>query len=316
MKCLMLAITLLTFVLSSCASIPAAVQENTPAGNSSVQITEENVATEASSGSSIEVVGGDEESLREFIRQWIGPVYPDGTSQDITVYIGSTPDDMPYDLPTPDDARVIGSMTGNWFDYMLIFDTSLTAEAVQDFYAQALVDKGWKEAPMSQGSGFTSQSNSYKGYCFGENEAYLNVETPSISADATGIRLNLDVTPDSYVCNANPNMGVSYENLIPQLEAPKGVFVQGAGAGSSDQDANISANLKGDVAAAEAAEFYNNQLLAAGWNMQNSGAGEGAAWSRWTFQDDKGTDWIGALMVVEVSTESDALFALVTIGKK
>lgn len=309
--------TLLAFILCSCASIPVSGGEITSPENISVQSTEENASTETNSETSIEVIGGDEESLREFIRQWIVPIYPypDGTSQDVTVYIGSTPKDVPYELPTPDDARIIGSITGNWFDYMLIYDTSLTADAVHDFYAQALAGKGWKEAPMGQGSGFTSQSDLFKGYCYGENEAYLNVETPTISAETTGIRLSLDVSPDSYACNAPPNTGTSHENLIPRLEAPKGVFVQGGGAGSSDRDANISANLTGDLSAAEIAAFYNEQLLAAGWNMQDGGDGEGAAWSRWAFQDDEGTDWSGALMVVEVSTESNTLFAIVTIEK-
>jgi hypothetical protein len=280
-----------------------------------VESIDENVPTVTSSETSIEVIGGNEESLREFIRQWIAPVFPDGTSQDITVYVGSAPNDIPYDLPTPDDSRLIGSVTGNWVDYMLIFDTSLTSEAVQDFYAQTLRAKGWQEAPINQGGGFTSQSDLFKGYCYGEKEAFLNVETPSVSTETTSIRLSLDVSPDPYMCNAAPNTGMSNENLIPRLEAPKGVIVQGGGAGTSDRDANISANLKGDLSAADIVNFYNDQLLTAGWKMKTSGDGEGAAWSTWTFQDDEGNDWIGALMVIEISTESNSRFAMVTIEK-
>jgi hypothetical protein len=56
-------------------------------------------------------------------------------------------------------------------------------------------------------------------------------------------------------------------------------------------------------------------LVAAGWEMQSENQGEGAAWSNWSFLDEQGTDWIGALMVVEVSSESNALFATVTILK-
>jgi hypothetical protein len=315
MKCLLSAITLLTLALSSCGIIPATVGENPPTADTSMQSTEESLATATIPETSVEVLGGNEESLREFIRQWIAPVFPDGTSQDVTVYVGSAPKEIPYDLPTPDDSRLIGSVTGNWVDYMLIFDTGLTSEEVQDFYAQALKEKGWQEAPMNQGGGFTSQSDLYKGYCYGENKAFLNVETPSLARGSTGIRLSLDVTPDSYMCNPNPNPGAPRENLIPQLNAPKGVLVQGSGAGSSDHDANISANLKGDLSAAEIADFYNDQLQTAGWKLQNSGDGEGAAWSNWTFQDDEGTDWVGALMVIEVSTESNSRFAMVTIEK-
>ena len=315
MKYVFLLITLLSFVLSSCGIVPANLQENTPAASAVAQGTQENGATETSSENSVEVVGGNEADLREFIGQWVVPISPDGTSQDVTVYIGSIPNDIPYELPMPDDTRVIGSITGNWVDYMLIFDSSLPSESVHEFYAQALKDKGWQEAPMNQGSGFTSTSDLYKWYCYGENEAYLSVETPSISAEKTSIRLSLDTSPDSYMCNPNPDYGSQHVNLIPALSAPKGVTVQGSGAGSSDRDANVSANLTGDLSAAEVVDFYNEQLLAADWKMQGGGDGEGAAWSQWTFQDEEGADWRGALMVVELSTDSDALFALVTIEK-
>jgi hypothetical protein len=314
MKVLLSTLALLTLVLASCANLPASVQENAPAVPPS-EDTQGNTSTEARSGTTIEVVGGDEESLREFIRQWMNPIYPDGTSQNTTVYIGSLPDDIPYDLPTPEDSRVVGSITGSWVDYMLIFDTSVASESVQEFYAQSLAGKGWKEAPTMQGGGFTSQSDLYKAYCYEENKAFLSVETPSISAEKTSIRLNLDTSPDSYACNPDASYGASYMNTIPALSAPQGVAVQGTGAGSSDRDANVTATLKGDLAAAEVADFYNEQLSAAGWEMQNESQGEGAAWSNWTFRDEQGTDWFGALMVIETSAESDTLFAFVSIEK-
>lgn len=303
MKHILTAISLLTFVLSSCANVPASVQEDTP------------TATEAASAGSIEVVGGDEEALREFIRQWAVPAYPDGNSQGVTVYIGSTPNDIPYDLPTPKDSRIIGSITGTWVDYMLIFDSNLTAESIHTFYEESLIDEGWIEAPTMQGGGFTDQSSAYQWYCYGENEAVLGVETPSAPNEKSSIRLTLDISPDPHMCSADPNYGSTHISVIPALRAPKGVAVQGTGAGSSDRDAQVTANLKGDLSAAEVVDFYNEQLLAAGWEMQNAAEGEGAAWSQWTFQDEQGNSWIGALMVMEASAENNTLFAYVSIEK-
>jgi hypothetical protein len=311
MKYLLSTITLLAWVLASCGIVPANVQDDT---SEPVQVQSTETSTEASSESSVEIVGGDEESYREFIRQWIVPVGPNLEPQDVTVYIGSTPDALPYDLPTPDGTRVIGSITGSWVDYVLIFNSSLSPEAVQEFYAQALIDKGWQETPASQGGGFTSSNDVYTGYCYGEKEASLSVETSRLP-EGTSLRLNLDTSPDSYMCNAVPEAGPELINLIPPLRAPKGMTVQGSGAGSSDRDANISASLRGKLSAAEIADVYNEQLVAAGWEMQGSGDGEGAAWSRWTFKDKEGTDWIGALMIVETSTDGNGLYAVVTIEK-
>ena len=315
MKHLLSIIAFLALVLTSCANNPGSLQANTPTAPASVQSTEEDAPEQSGSDSSVEIVGGDEESYREFIRKWIVPVSPDGTSQEVTVYIGSTPNDVPYELPVPEGPRVIGSITGNWVDYILIFESSQTPEAVHEFYAQALQDKGWQEPSRNPGGGFTSGSDSYEWYCYGENEAFLTVETQPASVQGTGIRLSLDLSPDSFVCSAEPNTGANYVNLIPQLNAPRGVTTQGGSAGSSDRDAAISANLRGNISAAELVEFYNEQLVAAGWEMQSEDQGDGAAWSNWTFQDEQGADWIGALMVVEVSAESNALFATVTILK-
>jgi hypothetical protein len=243
MNHLLCIVVFLALVLTSCANIPESLQANTPAVTVSAPSSEENVPSQPSSGSSVEIVGGDEESYREFIRQWIVPVSPDGASQEVTVYIGSTPKDIPYELPAPEGARVIGSITGNWVDYILLFDSSQTPEAIHEFYAQSLQDKGWQEPPRDTGGGFTSGADSYKWYCYGENEAFLTVETQPASAQGTGIRLSLDVSPDSFVCSAEATTGGNYVNLIPQLNAPRGVTTQGGSAGSSDRDAEITANL-------------------------------------------------------------------------
>jgi len=322
MKYLFSISAVLAFVLSSCINVPESAQENTPTATAFAEDLQESTPAETNTGedvstNSIEIVGGNEESLREFIKQWLVPVYPDGSSQDMTVYIGSMPKDQPYDLPTPDDVRIIGSITGSWVDYMLIFDTSLSSKSIHEFYAQNLTDKGWHAAPMNQGQGgFVSQSDLYSGYCHEDDDAFLSVETPSISNEKTSIRLNLDISPNPYNCDAAAvSSGYSYEKLIPQLEAPNGTLIQSGGAGSSDHDAEVTASLQSDLSPVELVDFYNQQLLTSGWKMQNSGTGEGAAWSHWTFTDEQGTNWLGSLIVLKASVNSDRLFALLRIEK-
>jgi len=321
MKYLFSILAVLTFVLSSCTNVTGSTQENTPPATAAENLqestpTETNTAKEGSERS-IEIVGGDEESLREFIKQWLIPVYPDGSSQNMTISIGTLPNDIPYDLPVPEDSRIIGSIMGSWVDYLLIFDTSLPSEQIHEFYDQTLIEKGWREAPTNQGQGgFISQSDLYNGYCYKEDEAFLSVETPSVSAQKTSIRLNLDISPDPYMCDASAaSAGYSYEKLIPQLKAPSGTLIQGTGAGSSDHDAEITASLQSNLSALELVESYNQQLLESGWKMQNSGNGEGAAWSHWTFNDEEETKWTGSLIVVKTAPNNDTLFALLRIEK-
>jgi len=323
MKYLISISAILTLILSGCRNVPKSVQENSPTATAFAENLQESTPTETNIGegvstNSIEIVGGSEKSLREFIKQWLVPIYPSDSSQDMTVYIGSLPKDMPYDLPKPDDARIIGSITGGGIDYALIFDTSLSSRSIHEFYAQNLTDKGWHEAPTNRGQGgFISQANLYSEYCHANGDAFLSVQTPSVSDEKTSIRLNLEISPNPYNCSASAvSSGYPSEKLIPQLEAPSGTMIQSGGSSSSDRDAEVTASLQSTLSAIELIEFYNPQLLALGWKMQDNGNGEGAAWSHWTFTDDQKTNWLGSLIVLKASTNSDRLFALLRIEEE
>jgi hypothetical protein len=274
----------------------------------------------AQSGSAIkvDVVGGDEASLREFIKQWMAPSgYPGNSIQDMTVYIGNTPENIPYDLPVPENARTIGSITGGWMDYQLIFDSDLDSKAVNVFYSKNLPDRGWQQAPVNQRQGgFISQSDQYQYYCRKDGNAYLTIETPSMFEGKTGIRLTLDTNPDPQMCDASAaGTGYSHDKLLPQLKAPEGTLVQGGGAGMSDRDAEISASLSSKLSTGELLEIYDQQLVDAGWEMQNSDSGEGGAWSQWTIKDEQGKAWLGSLIIVKSSPNSDSLYAVLRIEK-
>jgi len=301
----------MVFVLSSCINVPESTQENTPS------ITSLSEVPQVAPTNSIEIVGGDEESTLEFLKQWLMPINPDGLSQNLKIYIASMPKDLPYDLPVSDDLRIIGSVTGSWVDYIFIFDTKLSSEPIHDFYAQTLSDMGWHEAPTNQGQGgFVTQFDYYHGYCHEDNDAFLSVETTPLTTEKTSIRLSLDISPAPYNCDpvaASP--GFSYSELIPQLVTPRGSFIQSGGASSSDQSAEVTASLQSDLSTAELVELYNQQLLASGWIMQDSGDTDDAAWSHWAFTDEQENKWLGQLIVLKTSGKSDRLFALIRIEK-
>ena len=312
---------LFVLVLAGCASIiPQDSAQNEPAtGEYMQQVTSaESVTAQNGSEIKVEVVGGDDASLREFIKQWMTPGgYPGSSIEDMTVYIGSTPENLPYELPVPENSRTIGSITGGWVDYQLLFDSDLDSKAVSAFYSKSLPDQGWQQAPTNQGQGgFISQSDQYQYYCQKDGNAYLTIETPSTSEGKTGIRLTLDTNSDPRMCDASAaGSGYSHDKLLPQLKAPEGTFVQGGGAGMSDRDAETSASLSSKLSTGELLEIYNQQLVDAGWKMQNSDSGEGGAWSQWTLKDEQGKDWLGSLIIVKSSPDSDSLYALLRIEK-
>ena len=83
----------------------------------------------------------------------------------------------------------------------------------------------------------------------------------------------------------------------------------------SDRDAETSASLNSKLSPGELLEIYNQQLVEAGWKIQNSDSGEGGAWSQWTLQDEQSKDWLGSLIIVKSSPDRDSLYAVLRIEK-
>jgi hypothetical protein len=71
-------------------------------------------------------------------------------------------------------------------------------------------------------------------------------------------------------CNADPNtdtFSIIYYYILA-LRPPKGFAYFCSTADSHVGYAEMTADLKGDLSPAEVIDFYNEQFLAAGWEMQ------------------------------------------------
>lgn len=311
-------ITLLVLIMASCISAQPNTIPESPTATAFVEITKEStpvtVQQTAENENRIEVTGGDEEALRKFISLWFEPVYPTGSTQKPAVFIGNLPQDIPLEIPLPNDASIIGSVTGYPIEYSIILSTSQSPETIQEFYEDSLIEKGWHDAPIQGGFGY--EKNLFSGYCYKENSAFLQVETAMISDTKTAIRLGLDMEPEAYRCDSGTYIGPTYMNLIPILHAPNGVMVTGNGSGGgSDTDGSITMTLQGDISETLVMENYAHQLTTAGWKMKTTASSDGVAWSNWAFSDENGGGWTGTLIVNKSSPDSNTLFALLRVSK-
>lgn len=310
-------ITVITIlILTGCASASPGVtpESTTSLAESAEEIAPAETLPVTESSDSIEVTGGDESALREFIHLWFAPVYPTDSAQKPMVYIKSLPQGIPHNLPIPDGARIIGSVTGYPVEYSIILSANQDSKAVQKFYERVLVEDGWRKAPAQGGFGY--EADLFSGYCYDDNSAFLQVETPALSKTETMIRLSLDIQPEAYQCDSGPYIGPIYMSLIPILHAPNGVAVTGSGSGGGiDTDGYTTMTLQGNISEIEVMENYNQQLAAAGWEMKNNGSEDGTAWSNWTFRDETGAGWAGSLIVVKSIPESGSLFVLLRVEK-
>ena len=266
----------------------------------------------------VEIIGGDEAGLREFVERWLGPSYPGQPADEITVHLGSLPPDLPFELPLPEGARVIGSVHQALFSYLhVILATSLSPEEVLAFYDARLLEIGWQAASdAAYGGGFVS-GDPWRVYCLDEEAALTLSASPWITGE-TDVRLFIDGDMRYSQCNSEYMAGLdSSSGLIPTLMSPSGTqMIGGTTSGSSDSNtAYTETTLRTDLSAGELAAFFNEQLAADGWTLLDNGASEGHAWSHWSLVDEKGEAWTGTLILLEVPPGSDEIFAFIRVSR-
>jgi len=318
----------LCLLLAACTALLPQTSAPQEAGDTSTapggviveEVVEQVVVSGPSPGTgeptTVEIVGGDEAALREFITRWMSAPYSGQQGDHITIYLGSLPPDLPYTLPIPERARLIASVQQTRFDFLqLILDVPLSLEEVVSFYEQSLLETGWQAATnIGQGGGFVSAEMGLT-YCLGE-EKYLNLQAGPISESTTDVRMYVQGTEGYSPCRPASGYEDGISPLIPTLKNPPGSSMTGGGGGgSSDTDAYTEANLQTELPASEVAAYYHEQLQTVGWTLLESGGAEGHAWSYWSLTDEKGEEWFGTLILTKVPPSSDELFAYIRVAR-
>ena len=99
---------------------------------------------------------------------------------------------------------------------------------------------------------------------------------------------------------------------IPALRMPSGASQRGGGGSGNDGNHWHSTTiLETPLTAVQVADHYQQQLVAAQWQLLQQESSEKAAWSRWRLQDEEGDGWSGMLIVVNAATEKPTLFAFI-----
>ena len=209
------------------------------------------------------VVGGDEQSLREFIARWFAPGFSSETAQQTLIEIGSIPDEWQLNLPIPNDAHIIASIQGEWTDTIVMIDTALPPDEVFSFYQQQLSSQGWEPASSDINEiGFISSSESFRSYCSDDGKAYLIVSASQFADGKTDLRLNLFTDADPSMCGEDFTEEIS--SLIPQLKSPQGAISLDGSEGGDEKSWEVSTQLKTSLSPKEIASHYNQQLESAG----------------------------------------------------
>ncbi len=270
-------------------------------------------------------VAGSESELVRLVRRMFSFRYPGAPEPgEVQVLAGKLPDELPVELPMPDDADVVGSVVQGDENVEIVLDVPGEPESVLAAYEERLAAAGWSEPEFGgpPEGGFVPADGAFgNSFCREGEEPYLTVTAFALDdGDMSDVRLSLNSSSEGFTpCDEQmvppgpPGTGV--QGLIPRLEAPRDATMLEGGEGGGGGDSWYSSStLKTEMSVADLEQHYREQLEKAGWNREDSGAGGPAAWSTWTFTDD-GDRWIGAFMVLGFPDEEDARFVYVRVQR-
>ncbi|MBN2472546.1 MAG: hypothetical protein JXN59_17605 [Anaerolineae bacterium] len=273
------------------------------------------------------VLGGDEAGLRAMLAR-TGVSYGPGYDRS-EVHVGSLPDEVPFALPLPDNARIIGSilerLSGDLPTLIRIYlNSDLDPQVVTEFYMDTLTGTDWREYSTFQGSGFVDAASTGAIYCY-QDAHMVNIDSHPLSDGTTDTQILIHfarVVPTCAQGAAADSPEMSMQQvfaLIPQLETPQGVrLLPGGGGGGGGgiggiRTASTSSYLESEIPLGELLHAYNTQLEAAGWDMVNMESGQFSAWSGWMLADEQGIAWEGALTITVTPADPAMFHATVTV---
>lgn len=316
MKTTISTILMLAAVLSACAApLSSPKSLGGPSGGVEVVAQSETVSTFPLSGTpgAVEVRGGDEAALREFIGRVLNYGGVQGGST--VVLVGELPNSLPFSLPIPDGATVLGSVVHEDPDSgstELYLDADLSPEKTIEFYRVQLAGDEWSEPEgASSSAGFVSEPFVSGNFCHGPTQAGLWVSAFSTIEGTTDLRLNVQRPNEYSICKQDYSQGYvdRVQQIMPTLASPPGSQVQTGGLSSSGTEGTMSATVNTSLSPSELLAYYDQQLEDSGWRRSGSESSDEAAWSFWTTETKEAQTWIGTLLLFQSHLHPDELLS-------
>ena len=258
-----------------------------------------------------EVLGGDDAQLRAFIGRLLTG-YGQVTSPP-QVLIGGLPD-LPFNLPLPDPAQVLGSVIRPQLTVIdaaptvfaeIYLQTQQSPAALSDFFNSAFASAPWSAQQVGESgpNGFIQTLTSYGNYCYNGAEAFVNFDAFD---DGTGtiLVMRTQVPADPFQCSGSADFYIETDavSLIPPLGDVAGVRILENVASTTFYTArgvSLFAVIEADIPLASVLSAYNARLLEAGWSLASEESGQLSAVSLWTLLDPSdGSPFTGMLSIV------------------
>jgi hypothetical protein len=242
-------------------------------------------------------------ALRLFDSRY-GDPYSGGTGETPSaLLVGEVPRDLPYPLPVPEGARVLGTLVRGF--PVVVLAALLAAEAALAFYAERLSAAGWTDALRRRGMGdggfarvpvATRPSASF----YAPDLQYRLTVEVAPAPRGHGITILLALTGNLRRISPRERVRTGHIfDVLPALRPPVGGAQFFEGGGGGPDHVNASAYVEGEFPLAALREHYTDSLLHAGWSLADGAESGPVAWSRWMFRDFDGSRWSALLLIVQ-----------------
>ena len=255
--------------------------------------------------------------LRELALRLLGrPFVPQAQ-----LFAGTLPPSLPFPIPFPDASQLVGSFVSTAEETQIVLDTEQTPDEVMAFYSEQMQAMGWAEPDVlrrlrQREGGFTHTFPypvSSVTFCQGRHGPALGVSAMAGQNDraTTDVRLHLDTRTRNSPCLQSSEIFMAVGALLPSLEPPSGASQQVFGGGSNSESASTAATLtmERDLALAELATHYAEQLEQAGWQRTGEGSSGPQAWNTWQLRDPDQERWVGVFTLLQIP-ETQRQYAL------
>lgn len=229
---------------------------------------------------------------------------------------GRLPPDLPFYLPVPPDARVIGATVEG--DYItILLDTERVPRQVIAFYEGELSAAAWTalDTGRSRG-GFEHAAHSHATFCRTSLGPKLTVNAHAYPATLTQVRLDLDLTPDQPCGHPGGRQSPQAGPIpsLPELAPPAGAKLLKGGGEASPIGTSEHAELVTPLDLAAVAAHYAGQMREAGSIERDRGQGDLLAWSTWEVdQPDHGLSQ-GLVLVLQQVNDPTRYFLYLRVA--
>ena len=242
-------------------------------------------------------------------------VTPYGWRGEREIVVGRTPDDLPFEVPLPRGARIVGTLAGESSGTIVVTVDQSPLETMRS-YRQIATEAGW-EALRDRGGGFQSADAVRSGpFCKGEDTSISPHAIESERGQRTYVQIHYAKSDRHSPCDRRRREElVSSRGPLPPLYTPRGTSIFSGSGGGGPNYSEASARLETRLSLMELVKHYGSQLRDQGWTARSDPTGSSVVAQRWQLTDRDDARWIGLLIAAEVpgSDKPEVIFRVIPV---